>query len=153
MAEQVLKVASLSPKLIASVNQSPESVTYVQVENSGTDRLRRVKVSDGARAIGILSQLDPKEKKILAINGTAHNVEVIALAPSGQEVQGEVSYKKPEQSIMNPDEDASEAEPKAKLNIKAVPSKDSTLESQKTPWISTGQILTSLHAPNLESSS
>ncbi len=63
--KDMLRIATSDAGLIATVSFSPgDSVTRVQVENTGLTQFRHVKVSaEGRKVLGILSQLSPDEKK------------------------------------------------------------------------------------------
>jgi hypothetical protein len=93
-SEKMLNVTSYDPGLSATVKPLSE-VTQIQLENSGTVHLSRIKVSADERTLGILSQLSPGEKKILAAGGPVEDVSVTALDPSNREVRGEVLYQAP----------------------------------------------------------
>jgi hypothetical protein len=98
MSQPILRVASAQPNLAASVNYTSDNATYVQLENKGSDQLRRIKVtSNGNRVVGVLSQLDPAEKKLLAIGGRSRNIAVTAVDLAGQDVKGIVAY--PDQGV------------------------------------------------------
>lgn len=93
----MLKVASADDGLIATVMFSQEeAMTRVQIENTGSDNFKRVKVmADGGRILGILSQLEPDEKKVITARGNLSDVEITAIGPLDRGVFGEVRYEKP----------------------------------------------------------
>lgn len=92
----MLKVATADSDLIATVSFSQgEALTKVQVENAGSSQFRHIKVmADGGRVLGILSQLAPDERKIMATKGDLKDVAVTAIDPSNKEISGDVRYVK-----------------------------------------------------------
>ncbi len=90
-SEPVLRVASSDVSLLATVNSSPE-LSQVYLENNGITRLHKIKVTGRDKSLGILSELDPGEKKVLSVTGRAERVSVFALDPTGLEIQGRVLY-------------------------------------------------------------
>ncbi|MCJ7444675.1 MAG: hypothetical protein MUO26_09135, partial [Methanotrichaceae archaeon] len=126
VSQQILKVAAVQSGLDAFVNSSSDNVTYVQLENTGIGQLRKIRVvSDGDRVVGVLSQLDPKEKKLLAIRGITRNVGITAVDLSGQKVNGKVSYSESTtsmDSMLNGDE--AEPIPKERLKTQSAPSEE-----------------------------
>ena len=110
--EPVLRVASSDASLLASVESSSD-FSQVYLENTGTSKLHQVKVLNGEKALGTLSELVPGEKKVLAVSGSTEGITVSALDQSGQEIMGQVHYNSTE---------ANEAAPEdAVLSTKAVP--------------------------------
>lgn len=100
-----LKIATSDSDLIATVSFSRgDGMTKVQVENAGSSELKRVEVmSQGGRVLGVLSQLAPNEKKILATKGDLNDVAVTAIDSSDKEVSGDVRYSKEANDAMNAD--------------------------------------------------
>ena len=87
--EPVLKVASSGASLVASVNSSP-NISQVYLENTGTLKLRQVKVQSDGKTLGLLSELVPGEKKVLAISGPLNGIQVSAFDPSEKQIVGQV---------------------------------------------------------------
>ncbi|MCX6676271.1 MAG: hypothetical protein NTW84_07630, partial [Methanothrix sp.] len=52
--------------------------------------MSRVQVLGNGKPLGIISQLNPGEKKILALNGPINNVSVRGIGPAGQQIDGNV---------------------------------------------------------------
>ena len=110
--EPVLRVASSDASLLATVNSST-AFSQVYLENAGTLKLHQVRVLNGEKALGTLSELVPGEKKVLAVSGPTERITVSALDQSGQEIQGLVHYNSTKAN------DAAPAD--VKLSTKAVP--------------------------------
>ncbi len=89
--EPVLKVASSGASLQASVNSSRD-ISQIYLENAGTSKLRQVKVQSDGKILGLLSELVPGEKKVLAISGPVDEILVSAFDSSGQEIVGRVQH-------------------------------------------------------------
>ena len=94
ITDPILKVASIEAEIQATVNllQSP---SQVHLENTGSVELSHVELQGSGKTLGILSQLAPGEKKVLALSSPVEDVAVLALDPSGREVSGEVNYLRP----------------------------------------------------------
>jgi len=90
-SEPVLKVTSWDAGLLAKVTGS-HGQSWVYLENTGHAQLHHVEVQEAGKAMGILSRLDPGEKKVLAMNGEMNAIKVKALDPSDREIWGEVQY-------------------------------------------------------------
>jgi hypothetical protein len=117
-SEKVLKVASCDPGLSATVNPRSD-VTQIQLENTGKVPLSRIKVSADGRILGILSELSPGEKKILAAGGPVEDVSVTANDPSKREVRGEVLHLAPREYLPLPTGGAA-PEPEQQLTTMSV---------------------------------
>jgi hypothetical protein len=100
-SEKVLKVTSCDPGLSATVNPRSD-VTQIQLENTGKVPLSRIRVSADGRTLGILSELSPGEKKILAAGGPVEDVSVTANDPSDREVRGDVLHLAPREYLPLP---------------------------------------------------
>jgi hypothetical protein len=107
----MLKVAAADDGLVATVSPlQKDAMTEVQVENMGSAYFKRVKVmAGGGRTLGILSQLAPDEKKILAAKGNLKDVEITAVDSHDRVVSGEVRYIKPDEP--SPDLESSASPP------------------------------------------
>ena len=123
-SEPVLRVASSDASLLASVESSSD-FSQVYLENTGTSKLHQVKVLNGEKALGTLSELVPGEKKVLAVSGSTEGITVSALDQSGQEIMGQVHYNSTK---------ANDAAPKdAKLSTKAAPEVPVTFSGPSSP--------------------
>jgi hypothetical protein len=89
--EPVLRVASSGASLVASVNSSRD-ISQIYLENAGTSKLRQVKVKSDGKNLGLLSELVPGEKKVLAISGPVGEILVSAFDSSGQEIVGLIQH-------------------------------------------------------------
>ncbi|MFB3766510.1 MAG: hypothetical protein ACE14P_14860 [Methanotrichaceae archaeon] len=140
----VLKVAAVDSDLIATVSVSQsEALTKVQVENAGSSQFRDVKVmADGGKVLGILSQLAPDEKKILATKGDLKDVKVSAIDPSDREVSGDVHYVEQSDNVKQPEPQKalalsggaplSSGSPEAHLSIQTVEEPHKPVQSDLT---------------------
>jgi len=115
----MLKVATADSDLIATVSFSQdEAMTKVQVENAGSSQLRQVKVmADGGKVLGILSQLSPDDKTVLATKGDLNDVVVTATDPSDREVSGDVHYVKQADHVDQSDYVKKQPEPNTKPSV------------------------------------
>lgn len=86
----ILKVAALDTGLQAIINASENGLNHIYLENTGSLVMSRVQVLGNGKPLGIISQLNPGEKKILALNGPIRNVSVKGIGPSGQQIDGNV---------------------------------------------------------------
>ncbi|OPY49134.1 MAG: hypothetical protein A4E49_03215 [Methanosaeta sp. PtaU1.Bin112] len=77
--------------LLATVRQSPE-MSQVYLENTGSAELHEVQIVVSGRSLGVLSEMACGEKKVLAVSGFPENLQVSALDPYDNEVQGRVQY-------------------------------------------------------------
>ena len=111
-SEPVLRVASSDASLLATVNSS-SGFSQVYLENTGTSKLHQVKVQNGEKAIGILSELVPGENKVLAVSGPAGGITVSALDQDEQEIQAQVHYNSTKENNAAPAD--------VMLSTKAVP--------------------------------
>jgi hypothetical protein len=87
--EPVLKVASSGASILASLNSSTD-ISHVYLENAGTINLRQVRVQSDGKTLGLLSELVPGEKKVLAISGPLNGIQVSAFDPSEKQIAGQV---------------------------------------------------------------
>ena len=92
-SEPVLIIKTLDGTLQAKVKTSP-SLSQIYLENSGSSKLRHVEVQADGKTMGILSQLDPGEKKVLAVSGQIEGLKVLALNQSDSVIEGSVEYDK-----------------------------------------------------------
>jgi hypothetical protein len=133
----MLRVAAADDGLVATVSPSQkDAMTEVQVENIGSAYFKRVKVmADGGRTLGILSQLAPDEKKILAAKGNLKDVEITAIDSHDREVSGEVRYIKPDEPSPNLGSFASSpakgsSSPRVQLSTQAVDEQPRSADEQ-----------------------
>lgn len=120
-----LKIATSDSDLIATVSFSQgDSMTKVQVENAGSSEFKTVKVmAEGGKVLGVLSQLAPNEKKILATKGDLNDIIVVALDSSDKVVSGDVRYIKEDDGITKADSiSAKQPEPQKNPGLSGGPS-------------------------------
>ncbi|VVB72190.1 Uncharacterised protein [uncultured archaeon] len=86
-SDPILKVASVEASLEAMINSSSD-FTEVHLKNTGSVELHHVVVQNLGKTLGVLSKLDPGEKKILALSGQVSGLKVLALDPSNREITG-----------------------------------------------------------------
>jgi hypothetical protein len=132
-SEKMLNVTSFDPGLSATVKPQSE-VIQIQLENTGKVPLSRIKVLADGRTLGILSQLSPGEKKILAAGGPVEDVSVTAIDPSDREVRGEVLHLAPREPIPLPSAEIASAQ--EQLTTMSVPAPSSTADEKQDASVS-----------------
>ena len=91
-SDQVLMIKTLEGALLAKVKSSP-GLSQIYLENNGSSELHHVEVQADGKTMGILSQLDPGEKKVLAVSGgQLEGLKVLALDQSDRVIEGSVEY-------------------------------------------------------------
>ena len=117
--------------LLATVHLLPE-MSQVYLENTGSLELHQVQIFGGGRSLGILSELICGEKKVLAVSGSARQLQVSALDPYQRKVLARIQYISPAAS----ESPASPIPREEVLSTKAAPS-PSTPPNEKNPASST----------------
>jgi hypothetical protein len=97
-SEPVLMIKTLDGALLAKVKSSP-GLSQIYLENTGSSELHHVEVQADKKTMGILSQLDPGEKKVLAVSGQLEGLKVSALDQSDRLIEGSVEYDKQYQPV------------------------------------------------------
>jgi hypothetical protein len=85
----VLKIAAMQKALSATINttfRDGQAKTYAEIENSGQEMLRRIKIATNeGKVVGVLPELWPGERKTVAVSGDMGKVNITATDTSGRE--------------------------------------------------------------------
>jgi hypothetical protein len=97
----VLKIAAVQAALSAAINTSSKdglATTNIDIENTGKDILRGVKIANNGKVVTFLPEIFPGEKKMLSIRGDLKKINITARDSSGSIVICSLHYANPKSS-------------------------------------------------------